>query len=604
MSGEEVSSTLVVTVDGSALASDVSALLTSAYVDNSTNVPDLFVLRFMDDGAAVIGKAKLTIGSTVVLGVQRSGPGGPQPLMTGEITALEQELAGGGTRTVVRGYDPSHRLFRGRRVAAYQKVSGSDLVRTVAGAAGLQLGTVDSTSGTLEHVTQEGVNDWTFLRRIAGDVGFDLTVADGKLCFRKPAAANAAPSASGGARQQPLAIEKGVNLVSLHAVVTAADQVPEVEVRGWDVTSKKASVAVAKAQTTSVSLPDVTPDRLASTFRSPKWVEGRSGSSYAQCQSAARAIAERLASSHAEIDGIVRGNPAMRAGVAVRLVGAGSPFDGSYTLTSTRHDFSEDGYLTSFSVSGTSERSVYGLTAATGSAQRTSVGVLTATVSDVKDPQQLGRVRVAFPVLSDQYVSGWARTVQLGAGANRGAVVLPEVGDEVLVAFGMGDFGEPYVLGGLYNGKDNPSPGWGDHVDGGSGAVSRRAFTSRTGMVVEMVETAQEEQLTLSTSNGKQRVTLRQKAKEAIEIIAEGPVSVIAKQDAAVESTSGNVSIKGTAITVEAKGDLTLKGVNVTVTAQAAAEISGLTAKVSGQTTAELSASATTTVRGGLVRIN
>ena len=82
-----------------------------------------------------------------------------------------------------------------------------------------------------------------------------------------------------------------------------------------------------------------------------------------------------------------------------------------------------------------------------------------AQVSDANDPMQQGRVKLTFPWLSETYVSDWARTVQPGAGKDRGAMVLPEVGDEVLVLFEQGDIRRPYVLGGLYNGVDTPPTG-------------------------------------------------------------------------------------------------------------------------------------------------
>ncbi len=66
-------------------------------------------------------------------------------------------------------------------------------------------------------------------------------------------------------------------------------------------------------------------------------------------------------------------------------------------------------------------------------------------------------MKLTFPWLSDSYVSDWARTVQPGAGKDRGAMVLPEVGDEVLVLFEQGDIRRPYVLGGLYNGDRHPA---------------------------------------------------------------------------------------------------------------------------------------------------
>jgi uncharacterized protein involved in type VI secretion and phage assembly len=194
--------------------------------------------------------------------------------------------------------------------------------------------------------------------------------------------------------------------------------------------------------------------------------------------------------------------------------------------------------------------------------------------------------------------------VQLGAGASRGAVVLPEVGDEVLVAFGMGSVQEPYVLGGLYNGVDQPTPPWGQHVGGTDGLVQRRAFCSRTGMVVEMVEKPQEEKLTLSTNGGKQRVTLVQKGDAAIEIIAEGPVTVTGKKDVAVSSSTGDVTVKGRKITIEATSDLELRAANVAVKATAAAGLEGATVKVAGTGTAELSGGGATTVKGAVVRIN
>jgi hypothetical protein len=370
-------------------------------------------------------------------------------------------------------------------------------------------------------------------------------------------------------------------------------------------------VANAPAATSSATLADADPAKLARGFGAPTWVEPRPGQgTQAQCDASARAVAERIAGSFAELEGVARGNPRLRAGTAVTLTKVGTPFDGRYVLSSTRHEFSKDvGYVTSFTVSGASERSVYGIaTGANGGrggvGQGRVDGVLTATVTDLKDPENRGRVKVTFPVLSGSYVSGWARTLQAGAGSGRGALVLPEVGDEVLVAFGLGDFGEPYVLGGLYNGKDAPTVPWEEHVDATSGAVQRRAFVSRTGMCLEMVESAQEEKVTISTHDGRQRLTLVQKPDAAVQVVSEGPVSVVAKQDVTVETRSGNITLKGAKVAVEATGDLELKGTNVTVKATANGELSGATVKVAGSATAELSASATTTVKGGLIRIN
>lgn len=616
MPGEETSSTLVVQVKGQVLSAEVAAKLTSATIDDTLGVPDMFVLRFLDDGASVLEQAKVTIGAEVKLVVQRSGGGAPTPLLTGEVTAVEIELTPGGTRTVVRGYDKSHRLFRGGRVLSFVNQKASDIARKTAANAGLAAGTINADGGVLQHVSQEGVSDWVLLQRLALQVGAVVAVVDGKLDFRKATPAAQGPGTA-SSRDNPLVLEKGVNLVSLRATVTAADQVPSVEVRSWDVKAKKAIVGTAQAKTTSAVLDGVDPAKLASIVKAPARVESRpTQPDQSGCVAMATALADRIAGTHAELEGVARGNPALRAGVAVNLVNVGKPFNGRYTLSSTRHEFSADhGYLTAFTVSNTSDRTTYGLATGGGHDARSGrmAGVVVGLVTDVKDPDKLGRVRVTYPAMSDQYVSTWARTVQPGAGKGRGMVVLPEVNDEVLVAFGLGDFDEPYVLGGLYNGKDQPAVGFDKHVDSGNGSIVRRAFVSRTGMVLEMIESPSEQKLTLSTLDGKQRITLVQTGDAAIEIISEGPVTVTAKKDVlvstsggsvSVESSSGDLTFKGSKVTIEATTDLALKGANVKITAQAAAELSGATAKVAGQATAEISASGPTTVKGAIVKIN
>src|SRR5229473_6079575 len=86
-------------------------------------------------------------------------------------------------------------------------------------------------------------------------------------------------------------------------------------------------------------------------------------------------------------------------------------------------------------------------------------GVEVALVTNVQDPQKLGRVKVCFPRLPGKPESDWVRVVQPAAGAGRGFYWIPEVNDEVLVAFERGEAHRPYVVGSLWNGKDKPMKG-------------------------------------------------------------------------------------------------------------------------------------------------
>ena len=84
--------------------------------------------------------------------------------------------------------------------------------------------------------------------------------------------------------------------------------------------------------------------------------------------------------------------------------------------------------------------------------------MVTAIVTNTDDPNDWGRVKVKFPWMTDDAESDWARVAGIGAGPEAGFFVMPDVDDEVLVTFAHGDFSQPFVLGGLWNGQNNPPP--------------------------------------------------------------------------------------------------------------------------------------------------
>jgi uncharacterized protein involved in type VI secretion and phage assembly len=83
-------------------------------------------------------------------------------------------------------------------------------------------------------------------------------------------------------------------------------------------------------------------------------------------------------------------------------------------------------------------------------------GVVIGTVVNVQDPQNQGRVMVTFPWLDASLQSTWASMVAPFAGADRGIYFMPEIGDELLVAFEHGEFDHAYVLGAMWNGVSAP----------------------------------------------------------------------------------------------------------------------------------------------------
>ncbi|HEX2224158.1 MAG TPA: phage baseplate assembly protein V, partial [Thermoanaerobaculia bacterium] len=111
-------------------------------------------------------------------------------------------------------------------------------------------------------------------------------------------------------------------------------------------------------------------------------------------------------------------------------------------------------------------------------------GVVVGVVTNNQDPEGLGRVKLRLPWLSAQAESDWARVISPMAGGDRGLYALPEVDDEVLVAFEHGRAELPYVLGSLWNGKDKPPAANED------GKNKLRVLKSRSGHRVRLDDTA------------------------------------------------------------------------------------------------------------------
>ena len=123
-------------------------------------------------------------------------------------------------------------------------------------------------------------------------------------------------------------------------------------------------------------------------------------------------------------------------------------------------------------------------------------GVEVAIVTNVQDPDKQGRVKICFPRLPGKPESDWARVAQPSAGPGRGFYWLPEVSDEVLVAFERGQANLPYVIGALWNGKDKPMK------DAYTADNSRRMIQTKSGHQIVLDDKAGDEKMTFADKSG------------------------------------------------------------------------------------------------------
>jgi uncharacterized protein involved in type VI secretion and phage assembly len=173
-------------------------------------------------------------------------------------------------------------------------------------------------------------------------------------------------------------------------------------------------------------------------------------------------------------------------------------------------------------------------------------GVYPALVTDIVDPDGTGRVKVKLPWAQDagqDRYEAWARIATLMAGKERGSFFIPDVDDEVLVAFEDGDPRRPFVLGGLWNGKDAPP----ERMDG-AGRNDKKVLKSRNGIVITLDDRSGQETLELKTPGG-QTITLK-----------DGPSSI------EIKDASGNsLKMEASGVTITAAAKLTIQAPKVEV---------------------------------------
>jgi uncharacterized protein involved in type VI secretion and phage assembly len=257
----------------------------------------------------------------------------------------------------------------------------------------------------------------------------------------------------------------------------------------------------------------------------------------------AQAHADRTAARFIEAEGATGGNPAIIAGASVHVSAVGDRFSGTYLVTSAVHLFSaKEGYTTQFNVSGHHPATLLSVLSPARDDPPVT-GMMIGLVTDNQDPGGQGRVKVKFPALSSEHASTWAPVVVPGGGAKRGIEFLPEINDEVLVAFEQGDVNHPYVLGGLWNGVDEPPEANGDIIT--NGRVQKRIIRSRLGHTITLDDSDSGGGITIQDKSGNKIVL--DTASNALTIEVNGNVSVKAAGNLSLEA-SGQVQIKGAII--------------------------------------------------------
>lgn len=648
----------ILKIDGQAASDALMEDILQISVEESLHLPGMFTLVIKndyfpgrEDDSPWKHENLFEIGKTIEIGFISSATESSEfddadqgNVLKGEVTAIETHFTSDSQAPIiVRGYDVSHRLHRGRHNRSFQNKTDTDIVKQIAGEVGIPTGTVDNTqgpygygdiSGSNGYIFQENQTNMEFLRERAARHGFELFVQDGKLNFRKPQ------------KGDTVELTWLTDLHSFRVRVTSAEQVNSVEVRGWDYNRKEAiSETATQANKVFTTTDRGTGSSTSSSFQgkpsTPKLIVVDQPVSQSQeAKTIAEALCNELGGEFVYADARSEGNPGIRPGKLISLANMGK-YSGKYYITETRHLFHERVYTTEFSIRGLRGGNL--LQTLSSSAQlQPGQTCMIGIVADNNDPKGWGRVRVKFPTLTEEHMSNWARVVSVGAGGKRGVEWLPEINDEVLVAFEHGDIHRPYVLGGVWNGKDATPDAIADTVV--DGKVNLRTLkTTEQGHRLQFVEktkgsnkkgiyldsanlqghhlhlndedekielkTKKEHVLNLDDKNKKIELT----SKGEIDITSSGNITIQDKDKKTIKVDGGTISVQGSSkielkvggssITISQSSIVLKSGSSKLELGAASAKLSGVATEMSGSATAKVSGATSVQVSGLSIKL-
>lgn len=585
-------------VNGQNLSEEMMSSLMDVTIEQSLYIPSMANIRLHSPYLQWFDSSELAIGHSleVALGAVNS----LSTVFKGEITSMEFDAAPNGMPIVtIQGFDKLHRLHRGRKTKVYLQVSDSDIFTQVMSDASVTA-SVDSTTEVFDYVLQNNETDWEFVQRRANRIGREIIFdhSSGQASIRKRPAS---PSTCA-------TIDWGVELTDLKVRLTASNQISGVTVRGWDPKTKQAIVGQASSGDFNPSLGYSKTGSLAtSDFGTAKAVSiFRDVATQSEATDMATAIYENMTGQFIQAEGECFGNAAIAPGKNLKVEKVATNYSGQYYLTNCSHHYSSRGYFVHFEASGRQTNTLIELTAneTPQSNPQRIYGTVVGIVTKVKDDSGKaldGMVQVKYPTLSGgdggDIVSNWARLVSPMAGNGRGFFCLPEVNDEVLVAFENGDVHRPYVLGAVWNGTDATPVK--NTVAADDTGIEQRIFKTRVGHIVTFDDSDDKAQISVVDKTGNNKlvidsvnnvITVQATDTQKMTIDNKNNKITLLCTDSNTITFDGNsnkISVQAGSGGIEVTsngGDIKLSGVNISLEAQSKVDVKGLEVDVNGTT--------------------
>jgi phage protein D/phage baseplate assembly protein gpV len=439
----------------------------------------------------------------------------------------------------VEGRSKSLLLEHPPRSRQLADVSDADIASAIA--ADYALATDAADGVTRPFMVSDRISDWELLKRRADELSWVTYVRGDTLVLR--------PHTE---KKQLITVDYTRNIVELHLTQDLTHAIGSAVGVAWDPASLEAAESEQSATAAGIDVGDrIAHDIAAGDSGWPSRDERAESPAVAASDEAdARAVAtqRKAALAHYFGSAVIHGDPALRCDGWVSISGAGTRMSGPHYVTAARHRFSGGQYLTEFQVGSPPALAPPSMTRDRGLA----LGVVEA----LDDPESLNRVRVRLPWRADAGDGVWARQANLDAGDGYGAVVVPNVGQEVLVGFVDGDAATPVVLGSLYNGTQQPPV----VVDADTNAI--RALMTPDGHALHLEDGDSPAAMLLSgkghsvvlNDKDSEVVIMHADSGNAIRLSGDGIELTVTQGDIKLSSAAGSITLDSLKLQAKASG--------------------------------------------------
>jgi Rhs element Vgr protein len=551
---------------------------------------------------------------SIALGYQGGGPA-PETIFEGIVTRHAVSAGSEGLRLKVNLRDRAITMTRSRHSRVFAQKSDAEVMRQLISQANLKVGRLARTPITHPELVQFNVSDWDFILCRSDVLGLAIRVQCGEI--------SAQPLALGAPKRT---LDYGLDDTrELELELDGAQQWASLKVQSWD-RAKLAPTAPVRAKPASLQIGNQSDTLLAEAVEASA-ATLLHGAPTAPAELQAWADARLLRSRLSLLRGtaVVDGSADLQPLDTVEIKGVGQRFNGKALVSGITHTIDGDGWRSQLRLGLSADwfsRTAELAEVPAAGLLPPAIGLQIATVASLAvDPDGELRVQVKLPQMAGDQALQWARPLSPDAGAGRGFVFRPEVGDEVVIGFLNDDPRQPLILGALFGSKNKPP----QPVQSPDKSNPLRAIVSRAGSRIvfdDKTPALHIETTAAGEASGeyKNKISLDEKAKtitiedqhnnkielsdKGISLTSDKDISLSAKGNIKIESQAkldlqgqAKASLQATEVEVVAKSKFSAKAAQVDLAADA-------TFAAQGGAQAKLGSNAMVEIKAALVKIN